>query len=260
MPGSRSFDPGYATRRAARRERRGALPDRIPGGPTRAPSRAIETAGSHDDRIEGGLRALLADLRRYDAPDRSLRRSRRSLRCPAITLAMSGTRLCVTSTSRRGRSELASSIGRASRLPWWPSSPGRRASKLRRRGGEPSVSGHRGFGVRASRLRGPPEMRRRPPGKLPSSGTQSIHAGHRSDPARSRLSRGSTFQTLKSDGHCLDSHPDRRGGVTFHVCTTTHRPFAGRPSMPGESMVQGMTRGRRHREGPHDEHGRAHGE
>jgi hypothetical protein len=33
MPGALSFDPGHAKHRSARRERRGALPDRVPGGP-----------------------------------------------------------------------------------------------------------------------------------------------------------------------------------------------------------------------------------
>src|SRR3984957_11136365 len=100
MPGSLPFGRRHATPRSVRRERRDAVPDRVAGGPTRAPSGAIEKTGSRDDRIEGGLRALVVGLGRYEVRDRSLRRPRRSLRCRAATLAMAGTRWRVTVTSR----------------------------------------------------------------------------------------------------------------------------------------------------------------
>src|ERR1700722_17392398 len=100
MLGLLAFDPGHATPRSARRERREVVPDRASGGPTRAPSCAIDNAGSHEDRIEGGLRALVGGLHRYDAPGRSLRRSGRILRYRAVTLAMARARLRVAVPSR----------------------------------------------------------------------------------------------------------------------------------------------------------------
>jgi hypothetical protein len=67
-----------------------------------------------------------------------------------------------------------------------------------------SLSWKCAFVVRVTRLRCPPGLRCRPPGKPSSSGTQSIHAGHRNDPARTGLSGGSTFEMWNCDVHCLD--------------------------------------------------------
>ena len=233
MPGPRSFDPVHATRRPARRERRGAILDRVPGRSHRGlRPRAIETAGSHVYRVEGGLRALVGGLRRYHLRDRSLRKAGRRPTMP-------GPRACDGADSSVGDRDFQASVigdGVVHRQGIEPSlvafrASGRRASWLRCRRSEPSLSEQRGFDA------GPVCDAGRP-GKLSSSGTQRTHAGHRDpdvpvvvttrpDPARRPAL---TFQTVNP--RALLSRPAtcHAGVVTSHTSPLRTVRTRARPS------------------------------
>ncbi len=140
---------------------------------------------------------------------------------------MAVARVCAAVTSRLRRPEVASSIGRASSLHWWPSSCGRRASRLRSRGDEPSLSGLRSFDAHPTCDEGRQGSYqvRAPRASMPVIETI------RPDPA-CRAARPSTHRrtvfivstsdlpSVEGDLPCVEDDPSSIGRSTFHAWTS----------------------------------------
>ena len=242
MPGSPGFDSGHATRRSVDRVKLATLPDRVPDGPTSGPPRAIESAGSRDERVEGGVRALAGGQRRYDGRDRSLRRSRRSLRGRAVTLAMAGTRLCTAVTSRHRRWRLHR------RSAWYRGFP---------RDPPALVGGYRSLVVVEVSLRCPAYEASMPARHAMRAAREATKFGDREDPCRSpkrsgplrpigrpdppgieewcSLSRPVTCQAWRDDLPCVEDDPSSIGRSTFDAWRTDVPRDDQRPSSSGRS-------------------------